>query len=129
VIVPPYPILAGNNKRTPKLTAAIAALNLSPKKENCSGIVMTIVESLILIYTLLVAQAAACIYKLMNKQICKLCNIYISLLITRAIVGSAVLCDVKSYQSKRRNLSLSKVTHKRAFEAANDEFREQELQS
>jgi hypothetical protein len=90
---------------------------------------MTIVESLILIYTLLVAQAAACIYKLMNKEICKLCNIYISLLITRAIVGSAVLCDVKSYQSKRRNLSLSKVTHKRAFEAANDEFREQELQS
>jgi 4-hydroxybenzoate polyprenyltransferase len=62
---------------------------------------MTIVESLILIYTLLVAQAAACIYKLMNKEICKLCNIYISLLITRAIVGSAVLCDVKLYQSKK----------------------------
>jgi HKD family nuclease len=47
----------------------------------------------------------------------------------KAIVGSAVLCDAKLYQSKRRNLSLSKVTHKRAFEAANDEFREQELQS
>jgi hypothetical protein len=61
MIVPPNPRLAGNNKRTPKLIAAIAALNLSPKKANCSVIVMTFVESLILIYTLLVAQAAACI--------------------------------------------------------------------
>jgi hypothetical protein len=36
MIVPPYPRLAGNNKRTPKLmVAAIAALRLlSPKKAN-----------------------------------------------------------------------------------------------
>jgi hypothetical protein len=35
MIVPPYPRLAGNNKRTPKLMAAIAALHLlSLKKAN-----------------------------------------------------------------------------------------------
>jgi hypothetical protein len=37
MIIPPYPRLAGNNnnnKRTPKLMAAIAALHLSPKKAN-----------------------------------------------------------------------------------------------
>jgi hypothetical protein len=54
MIVPPNPRLAGNNKRIPKLmVAAIAALNLFSKKANCSVIVITILESLILIYTLL----------------------------------------------------------------------------
>src|SRR5918996_2480590 len=49
VIVPPNPRLDGNNKRTPKLMAAIAALYLSPKKENWSVIITTNLESLILI--------------------------------------------------------------------------------
>jgi hypothetical protein len=55
MIVPPYPRLAGNNnnERTPKLMAAIVALHLSPKKANCSVIDMAVVESPILIYTLL----------------------------------------------------------------------------
>jgi hypothetical protein len=50
IVPPPNPRLAGNNKRTPKLMAtAIAALRLSPKKENWSVIITTNLESLILI--------------------------------------------------------------------------------
>ena len=48
-VVPPSPRLAGNNKRTPKIVAAIAALQLSLKMVNGSVIVTTILESLILI--------------------------------------------------------------------------------
>src|SRR5918995_6545836 len=72
MIVPPNPRLAGNNKRTPKLMAAIAALHLSPKKANCSAIVVTIVESLILIYTLL-GSTSHCIYlsMLIDKEVCQ----------------------------------------------------------
>jgi hypothetical protein len=58
MIVPPNPRLAGNNdnKRTPKLmVTAIAALNLlySKKADLSVIIVMAVVESLVLIYTLL----------------------------------------------------------------------------
>jgi hypothetical protein len=38
--------------------------------------------------------------KAINKEACKSCNIDIPSLITGAIVGSAVLYDVKLYQSK-----------------------------
>src|ERR687895_270966 len=41
MIVPPYPRLAGNNKRIPKLMATIAALRVSPKKANWSVIITT----------------------------------------------------------------------------------------
>jgi hypothetical protein len=51
IVPPPNPRLAGNNKRTPKLMAtAIAALRLSPKKENWSVIVMAAVESFFDLY-------------------------------------------------------------------------------
>jgi hypothetical protein len=40
-------------------------------------------------------------YKLIDEEVCKLYNIDNSSLITGAILGSAVLCDVKLYQSKK----------------------------
>jgi hypothetical protein len=40
-------------------------------------------------------------YKLIDKEVCKLYNIDKSSIITGPILGSAVLCDVKLYQSKK----------------------------
>jgi predicted transcriptional regulator len=40
--------------------------------------------------------------KVIDKEVCKLYNIDISSLITGAILGSAVLYDVKIYQSKKQ---------------------------
>jgi hypothetical protein len=42
--------------------AAIAALHLSPKKANCSVIDMAVVESPILIYTLLDSSMSLCMH-------------------------------------------------------------------
>ena len=63
----------------------------------------------------------------MSKEVCKLCNIYISSLITGAILGSTVFCDVKLYQGKKEFLA-DESNHKRAFEAETDEFRDREPQ-
>lgn len=43
--------------------------------------------------------------KIINKEPCKLYNIDIPSLITGAIVGSAMLYDVKTYQNKREFLA------------------------
>jgi hypothetical protein len=49
--------------------------------------------------------------KAIDKEACKLCNIDLSSLITGAILGSAVLYDVKLYESKKKEFIADQSKH------------------